>query len=79
MADCHDNYVLKADGDNAIPDIQDSVIYDDGTNVGIGTANPDESLHIYGGQKNLALGSGDAYPMLQILNYSHDNVSINFD
>jgi len=45
--------------------------------VGIGTTSPGDSLEIKG---NLAtIPSADAYPTLQILDYTHDNVSINFD
>jgi hypothetical protein len=48
--------------------------------TGIGTTSPAESLELKGGQANIALcPATDHYPSLQIFDYSHDNVSINFD
>ncbi|MBU0764424.1 MAG: hypothetical protein KJ607_06290, partial [Bacteroidetes bacterium] len=45
--DATDNYVTKwEDGDTYL--IQNSVLYDDGTYVGLGTASPEVRLHLYG-------------------------------
>jgi hypothetical protein len=38
------NYVMKSDGTNAVQ----SLIFDNGTNIGIGTATPDSLLHVAG-------------------------------
>ncbi|MDA2922776.1 hypothetical protein MYX07_05955 [Patescibacteria group bacterium AH-259-L07] len=55
-------------------------------NVGIGTPNPDNKLQITGINASGTAGpnlrfttSADTYPTMQILNYTHDDQSINFD
>ncbi|MFA5871982.1 MAG: hypothetical protein WC858_04690, partial [Parcubacteria group bacterium] len=45
------NYLLKGNGTSAL---SSSVIYDDGTNVGIGTTSPTEKLVVSGGNINLS-------------------------
>ena len=54
--------------------------------VGIGTTAPDYKLSIHGGSTSVATGphiqattTDDSYPVFQQLNWSHDNVSLNFD
>jgi hypothetical protein len=49
------NYVVKSDGTNGVC----SQIYDNGTNVGIGTASPEQKVHVVGNQ--LISGGGDLY------------------
>ncbi|MGB9586016.1 MAG: hypothetical protein ACPL7A_01195, partial [Anaerolineales bacterium] len=54
-------------------------------NVGIGTTGPDNKLTLYGTASNLAgphikaVTTADAYPVFQQLNWTHDNISLNFD
>lgn len=45
-------YVLKGNGTSPV---SASVIYDDGTNVGIGTSSPSRKLHVNAGSANTAL------------------------
>jgi len=54
-------------------------------NFGIGTSNPSYKVSIVGTDSNATAGpnilayTSDAYPLLQIFNFTHDNMSINFD
>ena len=47
-----ENYVTKWSAGGT--GIENSTIFDNGTNVGIGTTNPDSKLHVYG----VGTGSG---------------------
>jgi hypothetical protein len=54
--------------------------------LGLGGASPCNMLHIYGSNTDAAYGpnimcqtAADAYPQFQVLPFSHDNVSVNFD
>ena len=55
-------------------------------NVGVGTNNPVSKLHIHGTNSSVAGGghiwittAQDNYPVFQQLNWTHDNISQNFD
>jgi hypothetical protein len=56
-----------------------------GGNVGIGTTGPDNKLTLYGTASSLAgphikvITAADSYPVFQQLNWTHDNISLNFD
>jgi len=54
------NYIVKFTGSTTAGN---SIIYDNGTNVGIGTASPNNKLHIYAGtgSVSLTLQAGAAY------------------
>jgi hypothetical protein len=72
------NYVVKFGAGGSAD--TDSVMYDDGTNVGIGINTPGDTLELKGNTKNLAFcQTADSYPTLQVLNYCKDNVAICFD
>jgi hypothetical protein len=47
------------------------------SNLGVGTPNPADTFDVKGNLRVTA--TGDTYPTAQILNYDHDNVSLNFD
>ena len=42
------------------------VLYDDGTNVGIGTTNPTSKLHVYGGMTTLRAASSGQYDLIRL-------------
>lgn len=69
------NYVLKATGTS----IGNSLIFDNGTNVGIGTTNPLQRLHVYNSASSSAAifqGSSNSYIQLGVTNESYiGNVS----
>ncbi len=55
-------------------------------NVGIGTDDPDYRLSLHGPVSTVATGphiqattTEDSYPVFQQLNWTHDNISLNFD
>jgi hypothetical protein len=54
-------------------------------NIGIGTTDPSQELHIYGTNASASgphirlQTASDAFPQMQILAWQHDAVSINFD
>jgi hypothetical protein len=48
------------------------------SNLGVGTPNPADALDVKKGNIR-ATAANDSYPTAQLLNYSHDNVSLNFD
>lgn len=73
-------------GANATVGSSNSLILGNGCNVGIGMSSPTTRLCITGADQSFPLGphilcqtSLDAYPQFQLLNYSHNNVSLNFD
>lgn len=49
------------------------------SNLGIGTPSPADKLDTKGNIRTTPTGGNDSYPTTQLLNYSHDNVSLNFD
>lgn len=61
-----------------------AITIDSSENVGIGSSLPIQKLEIggtysAGSQGPNIIFKGDSYPSMQILNYSHDDISINFD
>jgi hypothetical protein len=61
------NYVPKFTGSSAIGN---SLIFDNGTNVGIGTTSPSKKLHVYGTNDNVALfdNDGSQYTTIYLAN-----------
>jgi len=49
-----DNYIPRFNGSSAL---ENSVMYDDGTNIGIGTTSPSAKLHVVGGGNIVTIGS----------------------
>jgi len=62
------NYVSKFTSSTTIGNSQ---IFDDGTNVGVGTASPSAKLHVNGGNIRLAQNAGES--PFEIISYSNAN------
>jgi hypothetical protein len=63
---------------NLCENTSSKVFVDHEGNVGIGTTSPQEKLDVKGNIRTTPT-SGDSYPTSQLFNYSHDNISLNFD
>lgn len=73
------DYLQKSSDGTAVSHLNDSIVYHDTTNsrIGISTSSPADKLDVKG---NLRIThTADAYPVLSILNYDYNNVSLNFD
>jgi hypothetical protein len=77
------NYITKWITPGVTGTVANSLIYDDGTNVGIGTATPSNLLEIYGsGSNNSAIsmrGNANTYPCMWMFNFGHNNNGLLFD